>query len=106
MAPATKANRLDPRLLEGPKISLEELMSLVRHGKFALVKEALDYLPNKRFDKGLVLPVSLGCPPSVHPRIESFGPHFYLMLRKGTAQNCCHFDVCRSVIFLEWAQRM
>ena len=42
------------RMMEGPRISLAELMSIVRHSKFTLLKEALDYLPNKSFDKSLV----------------------------------------------------
>ena len=76
LSPATKSNRIDPRLLEGPKVPIEELMSLVRHAKFALVKDALDYLPNKRFDKALVLPVSdrtievVGCYCTVRYRTE------------------------------------
>ena len=37
-----------------PKISLEELFSLVRHSKFSLLKEALDFLPNKKFDPTLI----------------------------------------------------
>ena len=39
---------------DGPKLPLNELFSLVRHSKFSLIKEALDYLPNKKFDKTLV----------------------------------------------------
>ena len=41
-------------MIDGPKIPLSELMSLVRHSKLSLVKQALDYLPNKTFDKTLV----------------------------------------------------
>lgn len=44
----------DRRMIDGPKISLEELFSLVRHSKYNLLKEALDYLPNKDFDPSLV----------------------------------------------------
>ncbi len=39
---------------EAPKVPLSELMSLTRHSKFAIIKEALDYLPNKKFDKTLI----------------------------------------------------
>ena len=42
------------QMLEGPKISMNELFSLVRHSKFAQIKEAIDYLPNKVFDKTLI----------------------------------------------------
>jgi ankyrin repeat protein len=42
------------RMIDGPKLSLEELFSLVRHSKFNLLKEALDYLPNRDFDNSLV----------------------------------------------------
>jgi Ankyrin repeats (3 copies) len=44
----------DRRHIDGPQISLQELFSLVRHSKISLLKEALDYLPNKAFDKSLV----------------------------------------------------
>lgn len=44
----------DRRQIDGPKIPLQELFSLVRHSKLALIKEALDYLPSKKFDKSLV----------------------------------------------------
>lgn len=44
----------DRRSIDGPSIGLEELFSLVRHSKFSLLKEALDYLPDKSFDKSLV----------------------------------------------------
>ena len=44
----------DRRIIDGPKLSLEELFSLVRHSKFTLLKEALDYLPNRDFDNSLV----------------------------------------------------
>eukprot|EP01034_Spumella_vulgaris_P023983 gene23983-30270_t len=40
--------------IDGPKIPLAELFSLVRHSKFSLLKEAIDYMPNKPFDKTLV----------------------------------------------------
>jgi len=42
------------RTMEGPKVSLQELFSLVRHSKFSLLKEAIDYLPTKPFDKSLI----------------------------------------------------
>lgn len=42
------------RAIDGPKISIQELFSLVRHSKFGLLKEAVDYLPTKPFDKSLV----------------------------------------------------
>lgn len=35
-------------------MSLQELFSLVRHSKVSLIKEALDYLPSKKFDKSLI----------------------------------------------------
>lgn len=38
----------------GPKVSLPELISLTRHSKFNYLKDALDYLPDKPFDKALV----------------------------------------------------
>lgn len=41
-------------MIDGPKIPIEELISLMRHSKLATIKEALDYLPNKKFDKSLV----------------------------------------------------
>lgn len=44
----------DRSMIDGPKIPLSELFSLVRHSKFTLIKEAIDYLPNKTFDKSLV----------------------------------------------------
>jgi hypothetical protein len=44
----------DRRHIDGPNIPLEELLSLVRHSKFSQIKEHLDYLPNKNFDKTLV----------------------------------------------------
>jgi pimeloyl-ACP methyl ester carboxylesterase/CheY-like chemotaxis protein len=44
----------DRRHIDGPKVPLPELFSLVRHSKMSLVKEALDYLPNKKFEKSLV----------------------------------------------------
>jgi hypothetical protein len=37
-----------------PKISLGELVTLVRHSKYSQVKEALDYLPTKRFDPSVI----------------------------------------------------
>lgn len=44
----------DRRIMDGPKVSLLELFSLVRHSKVSLIKEALDYLPSKKFDKSLI----------------------------------------------------
>lgn len=44
----------DRRFIDGPKVSLQELFSFVRHSKLTLLKEAVDYLPNKKFDKTLV----------------------------------------------------
>ena len=44
----------ETRNVDGPKVSLEELMSYVRNSKVNLLKEALDYLPTKKFDKSLV----------------------------------------------------
>ena len=38
----------------GPKITLAELLSLTRHSKLSYIQEALDYLPDKPFDKALV----------------------------------------------------
>ena len=40
--------------MDGPSVTIAELVSYVRHSKFSLIKEALDYLPNKPFDKTLV----------------------------------------------------
>ena len=40
--------------MDGPSVTIAELVSYVRHSKFLLIKEALDYLPNKPFDKTLV----------------------------------------------------
>lgn len=51
---ATTSGGNDRRIIDGPKIPLAELFSLVRHSKVSLIKEALDYLPNKKFDKSLV----------------------------------------------------
>jgi hypothetical protein len=44
----------DWRHMEGPKVPLMELFSYVRNSKFTMLKAALDYLPNKKFDKSLV----------------------------------------------------
>jgi pimeloyl-ACP methyl ester carboxylesterase/CheY-like chemotaxis protein/uncharacterized membrane protein YgcG len=44
----------DRRHMDGPSVTIAELVSYVRHSKFSLIKEALDYLPNKPFDKTLV----------------------------------------------------
>lgn len=41
-------------MIDGPGVPIEELISLVRHSKLAQIKDALDYLPNKKFDKSLV----------------------------------------------------
>lgn len=45
---------MDDKMIDGPKVPLNELFSLVRHSKLSLLKDALDYLPNKAFDKSLV----------------------------------------------------
>ena len=37
-----------------PKLSLPELVTLVRHAKYSQLKEALDFLPTKRFDPSAV----------------------------------------------------
>jgi hypothetical protein len=52
-APGAGGSDVDP-LIDGPNIPIEELISLVRHSKIANIKEALDYMPNKKFDKTLV----------------------------------------------------
>ena len=44
----------DRKKMDGPKISVDELFSLVRHSKFSTIKEALEYLPTKKFDPMLV----------------------------------------------------
>lgn len=44
----------EDRNINGPKVSLAELLSLTRHSKFAQIKDAIDYLPNKSFDRSLV----------------------------------------------------
>ena len=41
-------------MIDGPNIPIEELVSLVRYSKLATIKDALDYMPNKKFDKSLV----------------------------------------------------
>lgn len=41
-------------MIDGPGVPIEELISLVRHSKLPQIKDALDYLPNKKFDKSLV----------------------------------------------------
>lgn len=46
------------RFIDGPKIPLSEIFSLVRHSKLSLIKQALDYLPNKAYDKTLT---QVGC---------------------------------------------
>ena len=45
---------MEDKMIDGPKVPLNELFSLVRHSKLSLLKDALDYLPNKPFDKTLV----------------------------------------------------
>eukprot|EP01041_Mallomonas_annulata_P008252 gene8252-16970_t len=52
--PGARKAKVDPRLIDGPKVPFPELISLVRHSKYTLVKEALDYLPNKKFERGLI----------------------------------------------------
>ena len=47
-------NGVDRRQIDGPSITIDEILSLVRHSKLSLLKEAMDYLPNKPFDKSLV----------------------------------------------------
>ena len=47
-------NGVDRRQIDGPTITIDEILSLVRHSKLTLLKEAMDYLPNKPFDKSLV----------------------------------------------------
>ena len=37
-----------------PKLSLPELVTLVRHAKYSQIKEALDFLPTRRFDPSVV----------------------------------------------------
>jgi hypothetical protein len=44
----------EDRNINGPKVSVPELLSLVRHSKFSQIKDAIDYLPNKSFDRSLV----------------------------------------------------
>lgn len=44
----------DDRLINGPTVSLSELVSYVRHSKLPNLKDAIDYLPNKLFDTTLV----------------------------------------------------
>jgi hypothetical protein len=44
-------NKMDS---DGLKVPLNEMFSLVRHSKMALIKEALDFLPNKKFDQTLI----------------------------------------------------
>jgi len=45
---------LQDRTIDGPKVSLSELLSIVRHSKFSSLKDSIDYLPSKPFDKSLV----------------------------------------------------
>jgi hypothetical protein len=52
--PNSTVNTSDRRHMDGPSLSIDEILSLVRHSKLALLKEALDYIPNKPFDKTLV----------------------------------------------------
>lgn len=44
----------DNRMMHGPNVPISELFSYVRHAKFSLLKEAIDYWPGKPFDKILV----------------------------------------------------
>lgn len=44
----------DDRAIDGPKVPLAELFSYVRHSKFGMLKDAIDYLPSKAFDKSLI----------------------------------------------------
>jgi hypothetical protein len=41
-------------IYEGPKVTLDELISMVRHGRFSQIKDALDFLPTKPFDSNLI----------------------------------------------------
>jgi len=52
--PHDTVNGADRRHMDGPQLSIDEILSLVRHSKLSLLKEALDYIPNKPFDKTLV----------------------------------------------------
>jgi hypothetical protein len=52
--PHDTVNAADRRHMDGPQLSIDEILSLVRHSKLSLLKEALDYIPNKPFDKTLV----------------------------------------------------
>jgi len=52
--PGKRQKKQDQRLVDGPKVPFAELVSLVRHSKYSLVKEALDYLPDKKFERGLI----------------------------------------------------
>jgi hypothetical protein len=45
--------------ISAPKITFPELISLTRHSKFNYLQEALDYLPDKPFDKTLVKVVEI-----------------------------------------------
>jgi hypothetical protein len=40
--------------VDGPKISIDELFSYVRHSKLSVIKESLEYLATKKFDPTLV----------------------------------------------------
>ena len=52
--PGGPGSSVEDMMIDGPKIPIEELISLVRHSKLATIKDALDYMPNKKFDKSLV----------------------------------------------------
>jgi hypothetical protein len=58
---SASAALLDGELAKGPKVSFQDLVSLTRHSKFVELKEALDYLPDKLFDKTLVKVTSNFC---------------------------------------------
>lgn len=78
VAPANEAMS-NSKMMEGPRISLTELMSIVRHSKFTLLKEALDYLPNKSFDKSLVRVFYIykcWCNAFQVPYLENFGTSY------------------------------
>ena len=52
--PRDTVNAADRRHMDGPTLSIDEILSLVRHSKLSLLKDALDHIPNKPFDKTLV----------------------------------------------------
>ena len=47
-------DNVQDRSIDGPKVPITELFSLVRHSKFNILKDSIDYLPSKPFDKSLV----------------------------------------------------